>query len=1454
MTESEAAEIRAILPSLLQQARQAGANSLLESLKQVAPLLVRPLPPAQSFSEHHKTDPISNQDDDEDGDKPESSDFSAADIPHLKRYFAADDEGQYPGHLHRYFKCSRKQFADHANLVQKQIEVNRDGKIRKAWKWIVPKDSSKGSFETKPSKRQRAAVLKSTQDEPGKQVTLKTKFAEPVNEDGKSSFSEPSDDIVNAVNSVLEAMLIPPVSPQYVSRALAALGGTQGYSEDFSNNDANVVGMGSAVLQSPQDYTNRLILADALQESGDPRHELVRAHAHAQGVAPVRRSGSRGTKTPSGIYRSKQGMISWLDDEERGRVANELKAIAAVHHTGQEAANRIAPLLPDFHPDKPILQSENEGVTTPISPRMVRSGSGHWIVNYNGREVGPGYASWVDAAISSLVNHRKSSHFNLNVPDEPPNVGVILPTPRVHSEGIVQKFGADVDQIQSMISQFSDDAKIDWHKIPDHDESDRKPHPLAAKFDGLDKLAIQQAKIVAEQLRANAQDSSKVDELIAKAKSAKETTFAEYPPVQPKPRLRVPDSEGGSLSPEQIAIAEQAHQTGDHAAWGALADHLADNGYPSTGATISRLAEGNENAHRQDLPQNDARPQQEYPPRGKFNYAVLRDGVDHVHIVRLRLPSGVGHTFSHRIVGGINEAGRVFSDPPEPHPEQPKSTAPTGAEFGTLTPEQGQIATAAVDTNDHTAWGALGDHLADTHPSTGYTLGRFGEQHPNSVAWAPPVQDPGGLLHGQFTHSAINDDGMIYHYVRMRLPDGRVMFMRHFRKPEETFADPAPLTPSPAPAPTPKITLGEGEPLMGGADFMHQIHDESGNRVGHVWVSPMEDGERLHINHIGAMGHEANSLGPAVLRDAYRQLKAAYPSAKRITGTRVSGSTQANTGENRPVDRQFVDPPQPEVRQVAIHDILPDKKNLELAVHSLHQGRPSEDNRPVEGYTFGDKYALADGHHRLLQAILAGKDSIPLKVKPSKKPPSTEWTISLNPDEDFYGLGTGLENGWLLNRMKTFAEPIPKPIQRRAAAMGIPAPELAARRAAKNPAELAQSDRDSAAAMREAYVRNPIPDIGKAMRAAAKFTNPARRRRVIMAINSEKELAQGIGGHHLRDSEPADVIYLHDPLGNPITDPRHLKQALAVRAAAVARLKDPLLQDVHRKFLTDMLARQQAHAFEVKSLFTNKRGIVQMNQKAQAAKKTWSEKHGIPVHVAVLDRRVGNKFSGNKYYVAPNSISPTTNIANAKKVANVGEVLKTVQVGDGNVDTPKTFAEGSIDQVQHGHEQFQKAIRENPEDHHTRAVYADWLEENDPESLHPEHGSQTLHFLRKHEGPALLRHGEEGHLEATPAQVQYGLAVPIHHGVHPGAWSEYHPHRYPYQGNGILRTAAVSDGYVTHMRTLDPDESLQGAMEDYGSSYNTHGVPVEVHVSGTEFDPSGEEVTSDHHAFVTHGG
>jgi hypothetical protein len=106
--------------------------------------------------------------------------------------------------------------------------------------------------------------------------------------------------------------------------------------------------------------------------------------------------------------------------------------------------------------------------------------------------------------------------------------------------------------------------------------------------------------------------------------------------------------------------------------------------------------------------------------------------------------------------------------------------------------------------------------------------------------------------------------------------------------------------------------------------------------------------------------------------------------------------------------------------KIPIEDILPDKDNMETAVDSLRKGMTSNDNKPLKVYKLKNnqnKYVLADGHHRLLQAILAGKDSVDCIIDETEISDSD--TIQLDPmaDGDFYGLDATLENGWLINRL-----------------------------------------------------------------------------------------------------------------------------------------------------------------------------------------------------------------------------------------------------------------------------------------------------------------------------------------------------------------------------------------------------------------------------------------------------
>jgi ParB-like chromosome segregation protein Spo0J len=106
------------------------------------------------------------------------------------------------------------------------------------------------------------------------------------------------------------------------------------------------------------------------------------------------------------------------------------------------------------------------------------------------------------------------------------------------------------------------------------------------------------------------------------------------------------------------------------------------------------------------------------------------------------------------------------------------------------------------------------------------------------------------------------------------------------------------------------------------------------------------------------------------------------------------------------------------IKRVDIENLLPDKDNMEVAVDSLRKGMQSPSSSPIEVYPSEDKYIVADGHHRLLQAIINGEASVNVKILDSEKPISRNGTIALDLyDGDYYGLDNNLESGWLIKRL-----------------------------------------------------------------------------------------------------------------------------------------------------------------------------------------------------------------------------------------------------------------------------------------------------------------------------------------------------------------------------------------------------------------------------------------------------
>lgn len=107
-----------------------------------------------------------------------------------------------------------------------------------------------------------------------------------------------------------------------------------------------------------------------------------------------------------------------------------------------------------------------------------------------------------------------------------------------------------------------------------------------------------------------------------------------------------------------------------------------------------------------------------------------------------------------------------------------------------------------------------------------------------------------------------------------------------------------------------------------------------------------------------------------------------------------------------------------QIKKIDIDYLLPHKDDMETAVDSLSKGRPSFDTKPITVYPVGNNYVVADGHHRLLQAILDGDTEIKANILEQDPRITSAGTIELDSSNGrFYGLDDLLDNGWLINRL-----------------------------------------------------------------------------------------------------------------------------------------------------------------------------------------------------------------------------------------------------------------------------------------------------------------------------------------------------------------------------------------------------------------------------------------------------
>lgn len=108
------------------------------------------------------------------------------------------------------------------------------------------------------------------------------------------------------------------------------------------------------------------------------------------------------------------------------------------------------------------------------------------------------------------------------------------------------------------------------------------------------------------------------------------------------------------------------------------------------------------------------------------------------------------------------------------------------------------------------------------------------------------------------------------------------------------------------------------------------------------------------------------------------------------------------------------------------------------------------------------------------------------------------------------------------------------------------------------------------------------------------------------------------------------------------------------------------------------------------------------------------------------------------------------------------------------------------------HDEFIKRINRQPMEATHRAVYADWLEDNDPDSVAPEtnEGVNTLEFLRTHQGPAWAAVGPDGKVAAgkkwTIQEIRQAMADAGSHWFDPGSMRFFGTrlHGQPFHGPG----------------------------------------------------------------------
>ncbi len=869
MTESE---VRAVVMPLLKQAKTQGAEAMIEAIRLAAPLLAQRTaasaqPPAQHFSEFGR-----------EPDRPDEDTFSADDVPNIGKYYAADEDGSYPGHLHRRFKCSVKQFAERAGLLQQLVTVERDGKHRRSWRWVKPQTVAEG----------------------GKKVFAAPQ-PHPDPEDAPQLFPNPEDSLNRWAAGFQDRTLPREEIAPFVQQMLAA--------RDQLQEDA----LGRYRTAGPTEIHNAsahtvAALHDRLEDADDPRAAIIAGHpGNPNFAASYPYSKAEASDRHGNYYQIVPGTVHEPESnpaaakvtgpgQHRPRVRiywspehtatgetpskfNITNGFTAVLHP--HAAHRIISALPE-EARKPLLEhlAQHQPATTPDH------------IDQNRPVKQP-----------AAVGMSQDDQTIRGDDPAPAPAPVPLPAPRTAKQRS-GRFTPEQHQLLDVAMQSGD--KAGWGALGDH--LAENGHPGAGRVlsayatdnaEGSDRNSVLDPNATSLNLASlkpgafqyhYAPFANYANHILVGRRQNGTPFYAAVTDHNDKPAPKTfadppptPKGEGGAgheqlahmlrtfQSPEH-AITRGGGDQADHLVRGQLADALQDQGRESEGMLL------------RDPAQHVMVHQGQVVPAAFTGNHIVR--AQHAAEDAIRLAHGVRQEpflgWNH-IRQGIASVS---------HPEgigQPNLQMPLSELGNHLADRLG----ATIDPGISPEVRAILDRRLQavrTAPFEEHLATRFPHLYDEVQRAMNAGAGPANLDEGPDTSAT--------HPIRPHGFSAPVAFADYFAEP--------------LPPATPGVTVGPGvasKHMSGETMFTHPYHDAAGQKIGVAKVIPRNDGNLLHVEWVGPEGAKPGegrgTLGTGTTRAVLKQLVGHYPKATLLSGLHVAGTGEGKTKEQQRVMREI---------------------------------------------------------------------------------------------------------------------------------------------------------------------------------------------------------------------------------------------------------------------------------------------------------------------------------------------------------------------------------------------------------------------------------------------------------------------------------------------------------------------------------------------------------------------